>query len=418
LVAPKAASNGPDRAHIASTTILYPIPPLKARENVFSLCRKDGFILFYEKRKDGRYQKKVTLSDGRQKLAYDRTIAEVNQAADALRDQDRQGLVVGDTTIVDEWAKTWITAYKSGLRANTLAGYRNAYNNHILPFIATMRLRDVRPVHVRRVMEGVSNKSEELQRKVLNTLRQLFTTARQNGLVQGEPTDGIKITPHALPKKKEYLTLEEQETLIAALRPLDDHRALCIVGLCLYCGLRREEALGLQWGDIQGDKLTVNRASTFLKNNQPDPVQELKSKSAHRTIPIPQPLQAILDATPHAGLYLLTCTDGRPMTQIAFRRMWDKVVRVAPCEVRAHLLRHSYCSNLYRAGIDLKTAQYLMGHATIQMTANIYTHMDKEGAAACLIQLERYLSGGSQVGDSFSESSQKVVSGANQGTIG
>ena len=73
--------------------ILYPIPPLKARGNVFSFCRKDG-----------RYQKKVTLSDGRQKLVYGRTIAEVNQAADALRDQDRQGLVVGDTTTVDEWA--------------------------------------------------------------------------------------------------------------------------------------------------------------------------------------------------------------------------------------------------------------------------------------------------------------------------
>jgi hypothetical protein len=47
-----------------------------------------------KKRKDGRYQKKVTLSDGRQKLVYGRTIAEVNQAADQLRDQDRQGLVV------------------------------------------------------------------------------------------------------------------------------------------------------------------------------------------------------------------------------------------------------------------------------------------------------------------------------------
>ena len=68
---------------------------------------------------------------------------------------------------------------------------------------------------------------------------------------------------------------------------------------------------------------------------------------------------------------------------------------------------------MYRAGIDLKTAQYLMGHATIRMTANIYTHMEKEDASASLIQLERYLSGGSQegsqAGGDFSKSSQKVV---------
>ncbi len=63
----------------------------------------------------------------------------------------------------------------------------------------------------------------------------------------------------------------------------------------------------------------------------------------------------------------------------------------------------------------MKTAQYLLGHSTIQMTANIYTHMEKEDAAASVIQLERYLSGGSQEGrqarDDFSKSSQKVVSG-------
>ena len=52
-----------------------------------------------------------------------------------------------------------------------------------------------------------------------------------------------------------------------------------------------------------------------------------------------------------------------------------------------------------------------MGHSTIQMTANIYTHMDKEDASASLIQLERYLSGGSQAETDSSKSSQKVVSG-------
>ena len=144
-------------------------------------------------------------------------------------------------------------------------------------------------------------------------------------------------------------------------------------------------------------------------NNQPDPDQELKSKSSHRTIPIPQRLQELLAATPQLGVYVVTCADGEPMTRIGFRRMWDKVKRVAPYEVRPHQLRHSYCSNLYRAGIDLKTAQYLMGHATIQMTANIYTHMEKEDASASLIQLERYLSRGNQENGDFSKSSQKVV---------
>lgn len=354
-----------------------------------------------KKRKDGRYQKKVTLSDGRQQIAYGRTIAGVNQAASALLEQDRQGLVVGDATTVDEWAKAWKETYKSGLRAGTIAMYRNAYNNHILGVLGAMPLQAVKPVHIQRVMNGVAGKSESLQRQVLQTLRQLFTTAMRNGLVLRDPTEGIKTTPHARPKRKEYLSLEEQQAFMSALHNADP-RARCFVGLCLYCGLRREEALGLQWGDIQGGRLTVNRAITFL-GNQPDPVQELKTKASHRVIPIPRPLQAILEAAPRLGLHVVPCADGRPMTQAAFRRLWEKAASGAPCEVRPHMLRHSYATNLYRAGIDLKTAQYLLGHTTIQMTANIYTHMEKEDAAASVIQLERYLSGG------FSGGSQKVV---------
>ena len=269
----------------------------------------------------------------------------------------------------------------------------------------------MRPVHIQRAMKEVAELSDSMQHKVLLTMRQLFTTARQNGLILSDPTEGVKTTSHAKPQKKTHLTLEGQEALMESL---SDPRTRCFVGLCLYCGLRREEALGLQWGDIQGDKLTVNRAITFL-GNQPDPVQELKTKSSHRVIPIPQPLQAILGAASRLDLHGVPCADGRPMTQIAFKRLWDKVVREAPCEVRPHMLRHSYATNLYRVGIDLKTAQYLLGHTTIQMTANIYTHMEKEDAAASVIQLERYLSGGSQEGSqargNFSESSQKVVSG-------
>ena len=80
---------------------------------------------------------------------------------------------------------------------------------------------------------------------------------------------------------------------------------------------------------------------------------------------------------------------------------------------RLHLITYTPTNSdiviLYRAGIDLKTAQYLMGHSTIQMTANVYTHMEKEEAGASIIQLEKFLSGGSQEAGNFSESSQKVV---------
>lgn len=332
-----------------------------------------------KKRKDGRYQRKITLSDGKQKIVYGRTLAELNAAADTLRAEDRQGIKVGDSTLVGEWAKVWIDKYKADLRPNTLRMYKDAYNLHILDILGDLPLRSVRPVHIREVMSAVADKSESLQHKVLITMRQIFQTAQQNGLIVNDPTIGIKIMQHTAPEKTKHLTADQVRGLMEAVT---DTKARAFVGLCLYCGLRREEALGLQWGDIRNGSLTVNRALAFV-GNQPDPSQELKTKAAHRTIPIPDPLAKILRDTPKTGLYVITKADGGPMTQIAFKRMWEKVFGVVDFAIRPHMLRHTYATNLYYAGVDLRTAQYLLGHSSIQMTAQVYTHLDhKDGLSA------------------------------------
>lgn len=74
---------------------------------------------------------------------YGRTLAELNAAADAVRDEDRQGIKVGDDTLVGEWARVWIEKYKSDLRPNTLRMYKDTYNVHILPLLGDMELRSV-----------------------------------------------------------------------------------------------------------------------------------------------------------------------------------------------------------------------------------------------------------------------------------
>lgn len=350
-----------------------------------------------KKRSDGRYQKKIILSNGKQKVVYGKTLAELNRNVQDVRDQDSQGLAINDNTLVGEWAAQWLETYKSSLRAATIAMYRNAYNNHILQYIGDMPLRAVKAVHVQAIMNAVSNKSESLQHKVLLTLNQIFESARLNHLIMYNPAEGVKITKHALPEKPKYLTPEQQDELMGAIT---DPRALAFCGLALYCGLRREEALGVQWGDIRESQLTVNRAITFV-GNQPDPNQELKTKASHRAIPIPDPLLEILKSTPHTGLYVVTSAAGGIMTQIGFKRLWDKVKRAVPFEVRPHMLRHTYATALYRAEVDVKTAQYLLGHSDIRVTGNTYTHAGSQDAAGCLPKINVVFKN--------KKSSQKVV---------
>ena len=270
-----------------------------------------------KRRADGRYQKRITLSNGKTRLVYGRTEAELKAAVRSVQAQDEAGLEVGDHTLVGEWAKIWLRSYKQGLRPATTKMYRDAYNLHIMQHIGCMELQEVRPVHIRAIMAEITEQSESLQHKVLITVRQIMQTAQANHLIRDDPTDGIRITTHARPKQKKYLTQDEAEELLSSIA---EPRAKVFCALCYYCGLRKEEALGLQWRDIGPAALVVSRAVTFAGDNQPDPSMELKNAASHRLVPVPAKLRAILNATPRLGEHVVTKADGGVMTQSAYKK--------------------------------------------------------------------------------------------------
>ena len=170
---------------------------------------------------------------------------------------------------------------------------------------------------------------------------------------------------------------------------------------------RFPQASGRKAGQpIQSSSLTIRRAMTFL-NNQQDPVDDLKTKAAHRVVPIPDKLRSVLLDTPHLSRYIVPAADGGDMTRSAFTRLWNShVAALVPFSLHPHMLRHTYATTLYRAGVDLRTAQKLMGHSSIQVTADIYTHLEQEDSLHVADKLNEYLSCKSE---NSAKSSQKLV---------
>ena len=84
---------------------------------------------------------------------------------------------------------------------------------------------------------------------------------------------------------------------------------------------------------------------------------------------------------------------GGPITSSAFRSLWRKVQAVSPVAVHPHMLRHTYATTLYHAGVDLRTAQRLLGHASITMTADVYTHIGEADTTGAVAQIDQYLAG-------------------------
>lgn len=351
-----------------------------------------------KKRKDGRYVKKITLPDGQKKFVYGKSPHEVTQKERELLKEYESGVVVGDETTVGQWAEVWFETYKGELRYKTKEVYLNAYNNHILPHIGNMKLRDVRAVHIQQIMNNVAERSESLQAKIIGTARQMFQAAINNRLISIDPSSGIRIKKHTKSDRIKHLTEEQWRLLLRRTLGLPVH---LFCSICIFTGLRREEVLGLQWGDIYEDKIVVRRAITFTKN-QPDDNHSLKSKAANREVPMMDELRDTLSQQSKRHLYLFTRASGEPMSKIAFKRMWEHVDRVVDFKVTPHMLRHTYATILYNAGVDLKTAQGLLGHSDIRMTANIYTHIEKGHTLKAASKIQNFISG-SQVGSQNEE---------------
>lgn len=342
-------------------------------------------MAIYKKRSDGRYQKELTLPDGSRKYLYATSIIK-------LREKEKQFWdsygVVDQRITVGEWAVQWFKTYKSNLKPTTKTNYLNIYNTHILPPLGKMRLIDVKPIHLQNILNGCKTASESLQKKVIIILSGLFSTAESNGLIKKTPVQGLTVTKQNKPPKKKLLTPDESAALMAALTDPTE-RVFC--ALCLYAGLRRAEALGLQWGDISGDTITVHRSVTFT-NTEAIVSDSVKSSSGFRTVPITTPLRQILNETPIKSLFVCPSRSGGNMTKSGFRRMWERICKTSGMlDLHPHMLRHTYCTMLYNAGIPLKTAQVLMGHSSISVTAQIYTHLSADNITESGTQLDDYI---------------------------
>ena len=205
--------------------------------------------------------------------------------------------------------------------------------------------------------------------------------------------------------------------------------------LCLYAGLRRGEALGLFWDAVHLDGeapyLSVKRFVEFDNKGRATVLDYGKSEAAMREIPLPPPLLDRLRAVQQESGPVIRNTSGEVMSKQSFRKLWDiikartvheatvredgkkirRMLRVGEkipqhdvtimldFHVTPHMLRHTYVSELILAGVNVKTVQYLAGHASAQITLNIYTHLmenrPQDNVAAVLAAFGGHPSGSS-----------------------
>jgi integrase len=291
------------------------------------------------------------------------------------------GVNIGDNTTVKELAETWLKDYKNKeVRESTYLSYSRTVNVHIVPNLGVMKVRDVKPAHIKRFINGLDDKARGTQRTILRVTRAIFNLAVENEIILRNPCVS-SIHPSSSEHKEQIPLTPEQSDML--LNKAKGTTIYLFVLLGTYTGMRRGELLGLQWGDVDFDTgmVQVRRTVAPTKDHPNGELSTtLKTDASKRTIPLPWSVVEDLRAAKakSRSVFVVHDTKGKHMTFPLLSYYWDKLMDGLPFEAHPHMLRHTRVTRWFEQGLDIKEIQYLAGHATLDMTLGTYTHYQTE----------------------------------------
>ena len=287
-------------------------------------------------------------------------------------------VLLNRSTLVRDWTKQALSTYKASVGEDYLSQMEMRINKHILSEIGDFPLKSVKPIHCQAIMNKQIGKSKSHITKVYQELHFIFETAVKNKLIFENPADDLTI-PKGVKGTRQSITEAERSALLRAVS-LDSSYVLFL--LMLQCGCRPAEAIRAQGLDIQ----QIDGVNMLH-------IRGTKTENADRLVPIPDDLyERICETGPFE--FIAPNAAGRMHTESSYNRIVSRLKRdmniqmgckmyrnklTRPYPLRESFvpydLRHTYCTDLARKGVDVRVAQKLMGHANISITANIYTNL-------------------------------------------
>lgn len=340
-----------------------------------------------EKASKKKYQyltKAIIMPDGTRKYFRAKTQKELDEKVMKAQILVNAGVDICNEETFGHFAQMWYDMYKKPyLRERSLDAIKYVLNQHILPVIGDYRLRDITPMHIQVIMAGLSGKSNSLQSKVLSNLRNIFSIAQENGLVAKSPVSTTLKLNGKKAVEKEPLTAADCNLLLERVKNL---RAKTFLLIALHTGMRRGEILGLQWDDVDFKSRMIHiRHNAVITEHETTVNDFLKTAAGRRDVPLTDELEQWLATQKKLthSKYVIAMENHKPLTKSSYRSLWRLIERELPEKhITAHILRHTYITRLFEAGLDVKEVQYLAGHSTMDMTLKVYTHYDRRSRQA------------------------------------
>ncbi len=347
-------------------------------------------------RKDGTWEARLTIGyndEGKaiRKSFYGKEREDVaRQLTKELNNLNMGTYFEPSKVTLEEWLEAWLEGRRAHIAENTWSAYETMIRVHIAPNMGTVKLKGLKT----RPIQNLLNKKYEggLSARTVKYLYQTINAALRQAvkeqMIPFNPAEFCEL-PKAEQKEMRVLSVEEIGKFFEVAKESPHYTAFY---LDLASGLRRGELLGLRWQDIDFNKGTISVWQQLVKSKtKPRLVfKETKTPKSKRTIKLDPGTMGLLKfhqkrqehmkdflGPDYQDGSLVFCTeDGRPLDPDNFRRHLNVLLeRAGVPKAGIHTLRHSYATLALEAGVSIKTVQENLGHASIAMTGDIYSHV-------------------------------------------
>ncbi len=344
---------------------------------------------------------------------------EAREALDKLRSRLGAGQEVNDQLSTAQWLDAWISG-KRTLRATTRRSYAQHLDLYLRPHLGSVPLEKLRAAHISTMFDAIAAGNGDRERpvgpatmqRIRATLRSSLNAAVRQQRITVNPALHVELESGARPravvwtpervaewrhtgKRPSAVMVWTVQQLGAFLDQAADDPLYALYHLIAFRGLRRGEAVGLPWCDVDLDGGTLTVSQQVVQLGWRTEVGRPKTDSGARVVALDAETVTVLRAHRRQQLerrlvwgeawtdsgFVFTREDGAALHPDFASRHFGRLVHRADLPpIRLHDLRHGAATIALAGGVDLKVVQAMLGHSSLTLTADTYTSVLPEVA--------------------------------------